>query len=79
MLIILVVLPSSRGSLLRTVVLGALHGLITCATYDLTNRLTLEGWPLGVTFVNLLWGTFLCSSLVCAAGRTRTRLHALRY
>lgn len=38
---------------------GALFGFIAYATYDLTNLSTLKGWPLPVTIIDLLWGTFL--------------------
>jgi len=38
---------------------GALFGLITYATYDLTNMTTIANWPLLVTIVDLMWGTFL--------------------
>jgi len=39
--------------------LGALLGLISYATYDLTNLATLKDWPILVTIVDLLWGTLL--------------------
>lgn len=38
---------------------GALLGLLMYATYDLTNLSTLKGWPLNVTIVDMLWGTFV--------------------
>ncbi len=41
---------------------GALFGLICYATYDLTNLATLEGWPIRVTVVDLLWGTFVSAA-----------------
>ena len=40
---------------------AALFGLVTYATYDLTNLATLEGWPLLVTVVDLCWGVLLCT------------------
>lgn len=46
--------------------LGGAFGLLTYATYDLTNLATLDRWPVLVTVVDLLWGTFLCTA-VCAA------------
>jgi uncharacterized membrane protein len=33
--------------------------LVTYATYDLTNQATVTGWPVLLTIVDLLWGTFL--------------------
>ena len=38
---------------------GSLYGLITYATYTLTNLATLEGWPIKVAIVDLLWGSVL--------------------
>ncbi len=42
---------------------GAFFGLITYATYDLTNLATLKDWPLKVTLVDLVWGAFLCGTI----------------
>lgn len=36
---------------------GALFGLITYATYDLTNLATLKDWPVTITIIDLIWGT----------------------
>lgn len=35
---------------------GALFGLFTYMTYDLTNQATLRVWPFGVTAADLGWG-----------------------
>lgn len=43
----------------QSVLHGALFGLVTYATYDLTNLATLEGWPVIVTVVDMAWGTIL--------------------
>ena len=40
---------------------GALFGLITYATYDLTNLATLKDWPITLTLVDLVWGMTLSS------------------
>jgi len=42
---------------------GALFGLITYATYDLTNLATLKDWPLTVVIVDMLWGSVLAASV----------------
>jgi uncharacterized membrane protein len=42
---------------------AALFGLITYATYDLTNLATLKDWPINITIIDLIWGTSL-STLV---------------
>ena len=41
---------------------GALFGFFTYATYDLTNLATLKQWPLKVTIIDLIWGTFLSAT-----------------
>ncbi len=45
---------------------GAFLGLVCYATFDLTNQATLMDWPLLITAIDLVWGTFICgiSSLV---------------
>lgn len=45
---------------------GALFGLITYATYDLTNLATLKDWPLKVVVVDMMWGAVLSGS-VCVS------------
>ena len=45
---------------------GALFGLVTYATYDLTNLATLRGWPVLVTVVDLVWGAVLAASVSTA-------------
>jgi uncharacterized membrane protein len=51
-----------RGSLGQAAWRAALFGLVTYATYDLTNLATLEGWPLAVTVIDLAWGTALSTA-----------------
>ena len=46
-------------NLTRLIVSAAIFGLVTYATYDLTNMATLKDWPLLVTVVDITWGTFL--------------------
>lgn len=43
----------------RLLLSAAIFGLVTYATYDLTNMATLKDWPLLVTVVDLAWGTFI--------------------
>jgi len=42
---------------------GMFFGFITYATYDLTNLATLKNWPIHITLIDLLWGTFLGGSV----------------
>jgi uncharacterized membrane protein len=62
-LLFFVILPAAqKGSLGAAASTGALFGLVTYATYDLTNLATLKGWPLPVVIVDMIWGVFLCSA-----------------
>lgn len=38
-------------------IMGGFFGLVTYATYDLTNLATLKNWPLSITLIDLAWGT----------------------
>lgn len=52
-----VILPGvEAGSVLRVALTAAFFGLAAYAAYDLTNLATVTGWPLPLTFVDLLWG-----------------------
>lgn len=55
------------GDVRKSVLRGAFFGLVTYATYDLTNLATLEGWPLLMTAVDMAWGTFLGGSTAALA------------
>lgn len=72
-MVVFVVTPSLQsGSLRKALLLGACFGLVTYATYDLTNHATVRDWPGIVTFVDLCWGAVLAaavSSLGYLAGR----------
>ncbi|WKZ24017.1 MAG: DUF2177 family protein [Candidatus Dojkabacteria bacterium] len=52
-----------KNSLTYAIGAGALFGLITYATYDLTNLATIKDWPLLVTVVDLVWGMTLSASV----------------
>lgn len=63
-LVIFVIRPAlEKGSWTQALLLGALFGLITYATYDLTNLATIKGWPLLVTIIDLLWWATLAASV----------------
>lgn len=68
------VLPALEAqSLARAVLLGALFGFFTYATYDLTNLATLKDWPLTLVFVDIAWGTFLSMSVAVGTFLIATR------
>ena len=66
-LVIFVIEPSvTAGSLGKAMLLGAFFGLVTYATYDLTNLATMKDFTLKITIIDLTWGTslgFLTSTL----------------
>ena len=67
-ILVFVVLPGLKeGSLRSMVVRALLFGLISYATYDLTNLATVKNWPLAVTVVDLIWGMVL-TTVVSLAG-----------
>jgi uncharacterized membrane protein len=52
-----------KHSWTHALLFGALFGLITYATYDLTNLATMKDWPLLVTVVDLVWGMVVSASV----------------
>jgi uncharacterized membrane protein len=63
-LIVFVILPAlEKQSWIRALLTGAFFGLVTYATYDLSNLATVKDWPLIVTIVDLVWGTVLAASV----------------
>ncbi|MHB1205746.1 MAG: DUF2177 family protein [Rhodospirillaceae bacterium] len=68
-LMLFVVLPALRGGGVgHAAVWGALFGLFTYGTYDLTNQATLRNWSTTLTVVDISWGTIL--GAIAAAGAT---------
>lgn len=56
-LIVFVIQPAlSSKSIKDLVVKAVLFGLVTYATYDLTNLATIKNWPLLITVIDLIWG-----------------------
>lgn len=76
--IVLVVKPALEKKSWKMALLnGALLGLVSYATYDLTNLATLKDWPILVTVVDLIWGTFVASavSVITYKIAERIKLH----
>lgn len=48
-----------KQSIAYAMAAGALFNFVAYATYDLTNIATLYSWPLTITVIDLIWGTFL--------------------
>jgi uncharacterized membrane protein len=66
-LVVFAVLPAgpARGWG-KTMGTAALFGFFAYATYDLTNLATLKQWPIGLSVLDMVWGT--CISAAAAAG-----------
>jgi len=63
-LVVFVISPAvQKHSWTHAILFGALFGLISYATYDLTNLATIKGWPVLVTLVDLAWGMVLSASV----------------
>ena len=66
-LVVFVIAPAlDKGSWARALLCEALFGLITYATYDLTNLATLRDWPVLLTVVDLIWGAVLAAGVSVA-------------
>ena len=63
-LIVFVIAPALDKKIwTHALIMGAFFGLITYATYDLTNLATIKNWPLIITIVDLIWGMTLSASV----------------
>ncbi len=63
-LVFFVISPAvEKKSWLNALFVGALFGLLTYSTYDLTNLATLKDWPLLLTVVDIIWGMALSASV----------------
>jgi uncharacterized membrane protein len=56
------------AGLLSALGMGAAFGFFCYATYDLTNLATLKNWPLGISLIDLAWGTVV-SGISAMAGK----------
>ncbi len=66
-LVVFVIAPSvEKKEWTRALWMGAFFGLITYATYDLTNLATLKDWPVKMVVVDMLWGTVLSANVATA-------------
>jgi len=62
--VVFVVAPSLQAaSFWKALSLGAFFGLVTYATYDLTNHATVKNWPAIVTAVDNCWGAALSATV----------------
>ncbi len=60
---IFAIYPSvNKDSVYNAILMGALFGFFTYATYDLTNLATLKGWPLPIVIIDIIWGSVLSAA-----------------
>jgi len=59
--IILFVLPKANQQTTSALFWGAIFGMVLYGVYDFTNFAVLKVWPLNITIIDFIWGTFLCS------------------
>ena len=50
------------NSLTQTLMLGATFGFVCYSIYDLTNLTFIVNYPIKFVFVDIVWGTFICSA-----------------
>jgi uncharacterized membrane protein len=66
-IVILAVRPALRDhSAFSSVLNGGILGLVAYGTYDLTNLATLQGWPLKITLIDMVWGSLVSAAAAFA-------------
>ena len=68
LLMFAIVPQAAEAGWLKTAAAAAMFGLIAYATYDLTNLATLKDWPIGLSLIDMAWGSVL-SAVAATAGR----------
>lgn len=63
-----VVEPTSSLSITKTLITGAIFGLVVYGVYDLTNMATLRDWSYSIVIADMIWGAVL-SALVALITR----------
>ena len=53
----------AAGNWTSALLSGMLFGLISYATYDLTNLATVKDWPVLITAIDLVWGSVLSGTV----------------
>ncbi len=73
--IVYFVLPKITSDTLSQAALwGAVFGFVLYGLYDMTNLALLQNWPIKMSFVDIAWGTFLCSLCAVAAKAAELKL-----
>lgn len=65
---IFVIYPAvAKNSVNYAIIYGALFGIFTYATYELTNMALLKDWPVQIVIIDIIWGAVL-TAIVSTAG-----------
>lgn len=73
-LVVFVIAPAvEKQSWLQALRMGAFFGLVTYATYDLTNYAVIKDWPLPLTIVDMAWGAALSAGVATITTLIATR------
>ncbi len=63
-LLVFVIAPAlTKQSIGYAVGYGALFGLVTYATFDLTSQAVFRDWPTKITLIDMTWGVILCTAV----------------
>ena len=74
-LIFFVINPNQSSSLLNIFMIGALYGLVTYGTYDLTVYATLNIFSLKIVITDILWGMVLSGLVATLTVYTSSKLN----
>ena len=66
-------LDHPEQGVMQAVMMGALFGFFSYATYDLTNLAVIRNWPLHLSVIDLAWGTAV-SGVTAGVTKFVTRL-----
>ena len=61
-LTLLVIKPAlTNGSIIQALWTGAVFGIVTYGTYNLTNMATIKDWSSSIVWIDMIWGGILTS------------------
>lgn len=70
-----VIAPTLKSDSMHNLVLaGGFFGLVTYATYDLTNYATLKGFPIKLVVIDMIWGSVLSAAVSFVAYQVYNKL-----
>lgn len=63
-LLALVLIPAlNNNNFAHAAIYGAVFGLVTYATFDLTSQAVFKDWPIKITIIDLVWGTSITTAV----------------